>query len=71
MFRVVIPPIIRSPYNCNYSIWHWSNRLCYVLLSWSGWKCVPTYKAVYRNILYTVASCWTVIDNDVTINLYL
>jgi hypothetical protein len=25
MFRVVIPPIIRSTYNCNYSIWHWSN----------------------------------------------
>jgi len=27
-FRVVIPPIIRSTYNCNYSIWQWSNRLC-------------------------------------------
>jgi hypothetical protein len=25
MFRVVIPPIIRSTYNCNYGIWHWSN----------------------------------------------
>ena len=25
MFRVVTPPIIRSKYNCNYSIWHWSN----------------------------------------------
>jgi len=23
--RVVTPPIIRSTYNCNYSIWHWSN----------------------------------------------
>jgi len=22
---VVTPPIIRSTYNCNYSIWHWSN----------------------------------------------
>ena len=32
MFRVVIPPIIRSTYNCNYSIWHWSNRLCYLPL---------------------------------------
>jgi hypothetical protein len=30
MFRVVIPPIIRSTYNCNYGIWHWSNRLCYL-----------------------------------------
>ena len=25
MFRVVTPPIIRSTYNCNYSIWHWSD----------------------------------------------
>jgi hypothetical protein len=25
MFRVVTPPIIRSTYNCNYSIWHWYN----------------------------------------------
>jgi hypothetical protein len=25
MFRVVTPAIIRSTYNCNYSIWHWSN----------------------------------------------
>jgi hypothetical protein len=31
MFRVVTPPIIRSTYNCNYSIWHWSNfRKCSV-----------------------------------------
>ena len=29
------PPIIRSTYNCNYSIWHWSNRLCYLPLLWS------------------------------------
>jgi len=28
MFRVVTPPIIRSTYNRNYSIRHWSNRLC-------------------------------------------
>ena len=40
MFRVVIPPIIRSKYNCNYSIWHWSNRLCYLPLWWS-WNCAP------------------------------
>jgi len=25
MFWVVTPPIIRSSYNCNYIIWHWSN----------------------------------------------
>jgi len=38
MFRVVTPPIIRSTYNCNHSIWHWSNRLCYLPLSWSSWN---------------------------------
>jgi len=38
MFRVVTSPIIRSTYNCNYSIWHRSNRLCYLPLSWSCWN---------------------------------
>jgi len=33
MFRVVTPPIIRSTCNCNYSMWHWSKRLCYLPLS--------------------------------------
>jgi hypothetical protein len=54
MFRVVIPPIIRSTYNCNYSIWHWSNRLCYIPLLWGIWNWwveLPseTCRAVYRN----------------------
>jgi hypothetical protein len=31
MFRVTLPPIIRSTYKCNYSIWHWSNCICYML----------------------------------------
>jgi hypothetical protein len=36
MFRVVTPPNIRSTYNCNYSIWHWSDfRKCGV---WSQLK---------------------------------
>jgi hypothetical protein len=38
MFRVVTPPIIRSTYNCNYTIWYWSNRLCYLPLSWKVWN---------------------------------
>jgi len=42
MFRVVTPPIIRSAYNCNHSIWHWSNRLCYLPLRWRGWNGIPT-----------------------------
>jgi len=38
MFRVVTPHIIRSTYNCNYSIWLWSNRLCYLPLWWRSWN---------------------------------
>jgi len=35
MFRVIPLPIIRSTCkNCNYSIWHWSNRICHLLPSW-------------------------------------
>ena len=30
MFRVVSPPIIRSTYNCIYSVWYLSNRYCYL-----------------------------------------
>jgi len=28
-FRMIIPPLISSTCNCNYSVWHRSNRLCY------------------------------------------
>jgi len=42
IFRVVIPPIIRSTYNCNYSY----------MCSW-WWVELPTEtcRAVYRNII--------------------
>jgi len=33
LFRVVPPPIIRSAYNCVYSIWYLSHRYCYLPLS--------------------------------------
>jgi hypothetical protein len=33
MFRVVPPPIIRSAYNCMYSIWYLSHRYCYLPIS--------------------------------------
>ena len=36
MFRVVPPPIIRSAYNCIYSIWYLSHRYCYLLLIAAG-----------------------------------
>ena len=32
MFRVVPPPIVRSAYNCIYSIWYLSDRYCYLPL---------------------------------------
>jgi hypothetical protein len=38
MFRVVLPPIIRSAYNCTYSIWYLSHRYCYLPLSWKSWN---------------------------------
>jgi len=38
MFRVVLPPIIRSASNCIYSIWYLSHRHCYLPLSWKSWN---------------------------------
>src|SRR5215475_14578921 len=38
MFRVVLPPIIRSSYNSIYSIWYLSHRYCYLPLSWKSWN---------------------------------
>jgi hypothetical protein len=38
MFRVALPPIIRSAYNCIYSIWYLSHRYCYLPLSWKSWN---------------------------------
>jgi hypothetical protein len=36
MFRVVLAPIIRSAYNCIYSIWYLSHPYCYLTLSWKS-----------------------------------
>jgi hypothetical protein len=38
MFRVVLPPIIRSVNNCIYSIWYLSQLYCYLLLTWKSWN---------------------------------
>jgi hypothetical protein len=38
MFQVVPPPIIRSTYNCIYSIWYLSHRYCYLPLSRKSWN---------------------------------
>jgi hypothetical protein len=37
MFRVVLPLIIRSAYNCIYSIWYLLHHYCYLPLSWKCW----------------------------------
>jgi hypothetical protein len=36
MFRMVLPPIIKSAYSCIYSIWYLSHRYCYLPLSWKS-----------------------------------
>jgi hypothetical protein len=38
IFRVVPTPIIRSAYNCIYSIWYLSHRYWYLPLSWKRWN---------------------------------
>jgi hypothetical protein len=65
MFRVVLPPIIMSAYNCIYSIWYLSHRYCYPPLSvWQipdavdivvcalddGWKYHPKHVEQFPDI---------------------
>jgi hypothetical protein len=54
MFRVVLPPIIRSAYNCIYSIWYLSqHRYCYLPQSWKSWnwfECAVGGVRVYHNV---------------------
>jgi hypothetical protein len=38
MFRVVLPPIISSAYNCIYNIRYLSHHYCYLTLSWKSWN---------------------------------
>ena len=38
MFRVVLPPIIRSAYNCIYNICYLSHPYCHLPLSWKSWN---------------------------------
>jgi hypothetical protein len=41
-FAIATIAIIRSAYNCIYSIWYLSHRYCYLPLSWNSWDAVPT-----------------------------
>src|SRR5215475_2253485 len=38
VFRVVLPPLIRSAYNCIYSIWYLPLRYYYLPQSWKSWN---------------------------------
>jgi hypothetical protein len=68
MFRMVLPPIIRSAYSCIYSIWYLSHRYCYLPLSWKSWnrfECAvsgvhPKHVEQFPDInkLCNDASCW-------------
>jgi len=60
MFRVVAPTIIRSTYNCNYSIWHWSGRLCYLLLLWRSWNSNSNFSTIAETV-------WPVPDAVITV----
>jgi hypothetical protein len=63
LFRVVTPPIIRSTYNCNYSIWHWSNfGKC------SVWSQLKISVMLLRVSMYFTLSSETFIINDLKIN---
>ena len=58
MFRVVTPPIIRSTYNCNYSIWHWSNfRKCSV---WSQLKMRVMDPSLLPSAIVGVDNYWQI-----------
>jgi len=52
MIWVVLPPIIRSAYNCIYSIWYLSQSYCYPP------AIVEELELPDRNELCKVASCW-------------
>jgi hypothetical protein len=82
MFRVVPPPIIRSTYNCIYSIWHLSDRklLPAVCAPDDGWRYHRKHIHQFPEInkLCNVASCWIyiriyvyVLGNNKKISKYL
>ena len=61
MFRVVPPPIIRSVYNCIYSIWYLSHRYCYLPLSWKIWNLLDIYIYIYI--------CWNILTTHGPMNV--
>jgi hypothetical protein len=57
MFRVVLPPIIRSAYNCIYSIWYLSHRYCYLPPPWRSCSNSSTIAADSSNGVINIRCC--------------
>jgi hypothetical protein len=52
IFLMVLPPIIRSAYNCVYIILYLSRRYCYLPLSWKGWNWFQYVVVGVRHVVY-------------------
>jgi hypothetical protein len=58
VFRLVLPPIIRSAYNCIYSICYLSHRYCYLPLSWKSWNRFECAMGGVRHPQHTQTGGW-------------
>ena len=63
MFRMIPHPSSGARVNCNYSIWHWSIRICYLPLTWRSRNSVPT-RWDYIQFYYTSADSCTCSDSS-------
>ena len=70
MFRVVSPSIIRSTYNCIYSIWHLSNRYCYLPLSWKSWN-YKQFQLFHDIVNMSLRACLLYFNLSYKLSLYL
>jgi hypothetical protein len=57
MFQVLLPPIIRSTYNCIYSVWYLSHRYCYLPLWWRGWNSVFQARYIWDYYVLILCTC--------------
>jgi hypothetical protein len=59
MFRVILPSIIRTAYNCIYSLWYFSHHYCYLPLSWKSWNWFECVVGGVRHPQHTQTWHWT------------
>jgi hypothetical protein len=71
MFRVVLPLIIRSAYNCIHSIWYLSRRYCYLPLSWKSWNRFGCAVGGVRHSQHTQTGSNSSQDATLSIHLHL